>query len=237
MRYLTELHLHSSTVSPCARVDAEGVVALYTAAGYTTLVLTEHYSARVFDPLEGSWEKMAEHYLSGYRALKQAARGKMHVLFGAEMRFLNNSNDYLVYGVDEEFILSHPALYRLTFREFLPIAEEHGLLVAQAHPFRNNMTVVAPKYLSAMEIFNGHHGHDARNDLAASFAKRYGLLPLSGSDFHYPDSAISGGILTDVPITSMEQLLTVLRDREYTVRCAGPAAERDEMQDFSAKDF
>ena len=35
----------------------------------------------------------------------------------------------------------------------------------------------------------------------------------------------------------MRQLCDVLRSRSYTLRCAGPAAERDGMTDFPASEL
>ena len=64
----------------------------------------------------------------------------------------------------------------------------------------------------------GQHGpsQDSRNDIARIWAERFGLIGTSGSDFHkIVEGAFAGGILTDEPITSNEQLLEILRSGNF----------------------
>jgi hypothetical protein len=49
------------------------------------------------------------------------------------------------------------------------------------------------------------------------WAEHYDLTPTSGSDLHTEDMMISGGIETAEPITSNEQLIEVLRSRNYSI--------------------
>ena len=235
MQYLTELHAHTATVSPCADMQPEETAQRYIDAGYSTVVVTDHYCDYVIDFAGETWEEKVRHYVSGYKKMKDFAKDKLNVLLGCELRFTQNHNDYLVFGMDEEFLLAHPDLHHMKLRTFSEFAREHGLLVIQAHPFRNGMTVMPPKYLDGVEIFNGHPGHDSRNDLANQWAKRYGLIRTSGSDFHHSYSVEAGGIITDEPVTSVTQLIEILRSGNYSLRCQGPAAERDGMTDMPAK--
>ncbi len=236
MQYKTELHAHTTLVSPCADTPLEDMVARYTNAGYTTVVVTDHYCDYVIDNAGDTWEQRVEHYLSGYRAMKELARGKFNVLLGCELRFLENFNDYLVFGMDEEFLRSHPELHKMTLKSFSAFARENGLLLVQAHPFRSRMTVVKPQLLDGVEAFNGHRGHDSKNYLANELASRYGLIKTSGTDFHHPTQEPCAGILTDAPIESVSQLLKILRSGDYTLICQGPAAARDGMTDMPAKE-
>lgn len=41
--YKYDLHVHTSSVSPCAHVAAEEVVKLYQQAGYQGVVITDHF--------------------------------------------------------------------------------------------------------------------------------------------------------------------------------------------------
>ncbi len=235
MQYLTELHAHTATVSPCATMEPEQTVERYIAAGYSTIVITDHYCNYVLDPAGESWEEKLNHYTEGFRRAKAHATGRLNVLLGCELRFLQNHNDYLVFGMDEQFLLTHPELHLMKLRTFSELARENGLLVVQAHPFRNGMTVMNPKHLDGVEVFNGHPDADSRNAIADIWAKRYGLIRTSGSDFHHTHSIEAGGIITDVPVTSMGQLIEILRSGNYTIRCQGPVAERDGMTDMPAK--
>lgn len=235
MSYKTELHAHTKEVSPCADLSVQEVADRYIAAGYTTLVLTNHYCDYVIDNAGKSWEEKIAHYLSAYRTMKEYAGDRLHVLLGCELRFTENFNDYLIFGLTEEFLIENPDLHKMTLKTFSELSRKSGLLLFQAHPFRNRMTVMPPKYLDGIEVFNGHHGHDSRNQLADAYARRYGLLRSSGSDFHHISSVESAGILTDEPITRMEQLVSALKNGECELICTGPAAKLDGMTNMPAK--
>ncbi len=232
--YLTELHAHTSEVSPCAHQTAAEVAERYIAAGYSTVVVTNHYCYYVMNGAGESWDERFSHYVSGYRAMKEYAGDRLCVLLGMELRFTENDNDYLIIGFDEDFLYRYPDLHRMTLKEFAPFAREHGLLVIQAHPFRDYIRIMPVKYLDGVEVFNGHPGHHSRNRLAREYCRMYGLIPTSGSDFHDATSEESGGIMTDEPITSQKQLAEILRSGNYRLRCRGTAAKRDGMQDFDA---
>ena len=236
MKFKTELHLHSSPASPCAELTPQEIAARYISYGYSTVVLTNHYTACVNDSKGETWQERVDYFLRDFHALKEAANGKLNVLLGCEIRFPQNTNDYLVLGLTEEFLRAHPDIYTMNVRSFSAFARENGLLFIQAHPFRNDMTVVRPELLDGVEVFNGHHKHHSRNNIANAWAKQYGLIRTSGTDFHHPEQYGVGGIATDAPITSHEELISTLKSGDYTILCSGPAAERDGMQDMRADD-
>jgi hypothetical protein len=124
----------------------------------------------------------------------------------------------------------------MSLKAFSAFARENGLLLVQAHPFRNRMVMVNPRLLDGVEVFNGHNDHESKNYLANELANRYGLIKTSGSDFHHPTSDTAGGIITDTPVTSIPQLMKILRSGDYTLICSGSAAERDGMTDMPAKE-
>ncbi len=234
-QYMTELHAHSCEVSPCADLTVEEVAERYIAAGYTTLVLTNHYCDYVMDNAGRSWEDRITHYLSAYRKMRAYAEGRLHVLLGCELRFEGSENDYLILGLTEDFLIDHPELHKRSLKGFSRLARDHGLLVIWAHPFRNRMTVVDPSLLDGIETFNAHPGHDSRNPLADAFARRYHLLRTSGSDFHHLHSVEAGGILTQTPITSMEELVRVIKEGDCDLICRGPVARAEGISDMPAK--
>lgn len=235
MKYLIELHTHTSGVSPCAHHTPEEVVDLYCANGYSSLVLTNHYTGPILRKAGESWEEQADHYLSDYFRMREYAGGKLCILLGMELRFEEDGgNDYLVFGVTESFIRENPYLYTMDLKTFSPLAKENGLLIVQAHPFRNKMRIANPDYLDGYEVFNGHPNHEARNDIALEWCRRYHKIPTSGTDFHHRGSGTVGGIVTEEPILSVQQLTDVLRRRAYSLRCSGTAAERDGMTDMES---
>lgn len=213
MKYKTELHAHTSEVSRCAHICGEELVEIYEKAGYSTVVITDHMSKRTFPVVKKrKWNEYVDDYLIGYNAAKKAAQGRLNIILGMEISFYENDNDYLVYGVDEKFLRRHPNMMEMGIRKFSAVAKRSGLIVVQAHPFRDHMTVIKPGIVEGIEIFNAHPGHDSRNDIARMWAEKYGYkIRTSGSDFHEVQHGARGGIITDFEIKTNKDLLKTLR--------------------------
>lgn len=224
MSYKTELHCHSTTVSNCASAEPETIVETYLAHGYTTVVLTEHYSCHTFknkkhgDRTGHTNDERVDFFMGGVRALREAAGDRLHILQGCELRLNTDDNDYQIYGDSEDFLRANPDVMDIPVAELSRRVRAAGLLLIQAHPFRNEMRVVDQRLLDGVEVYNGAVGHDSHNDIALMWAKRYPrLIETSGSDYHrISNGLVSGGIITDEPITTNAQLLEVLRSGRYT---------------------
>lgn len=215
------MHVHTAECDICAHVAAKDIVRMYQQKGYSGLVITDHYFAMSFDWFaddltEGTHCEFIDRWLRGYReAKKEGDKIGMTVLLGAEVRLDGpNINDYLIYGIDEDFLFRAPYLNRLSsLQELISVLPENSCVV-QAHPFRDNMTVQSPDLLFGIEVNNG--GTDPfRNNLARTFAAHYGKPMLSGSDFHHADHLARGGIITDTDIRSIQDLVRVLRSGNY----------------------
>lgn len=214
--FKTELHCHSNDVSECARVDVDTIMKRYLEGGYSTLVLTNHFNESTSNRWGcKTWNEFVDKLLFGYNKLKEASNGRIEILLGMELRFTQNINDYLVYGFDERFLREHEYIYKMNPESFSALARENGFLFIQAHPFRNSMTVINPKFLDGVEVFNGHFGHDSRNEIANMWAEKFGLIKTSGTDFHYADVPTNAGILTEKKITSINELIEVLKSGKY----------------------
>lgn len=231
MKFKTDLHVHTAEASFCAKHTATEVADRYIAEGYSGLVITNHYSPYTVDHMGDAWSIDA--FLLPYRRMREHAGDRLHVLLGAELRFEGDNNDYLIYGLTEDFLYRYPDLHLLSLKKFVPLAHEHGLLVIQAHPFRDGMILRDPKLLDGVEVFNASPPQ-SRNHFALDWAKHYELIPTSGSDLHTKDHPIGGGILTDTPMETVEQLVEILRARTATLICEGPGAERDRMHTMAA---
>ena len=211
--YRFETHVHSAEVSRCGRVPAAEMVGLYKAAGYSGLCLTDHINPWTFMDLDlPTWEDKVTHFLKGYHAAKEAAGEDFTVLLGAEFHFHENNNDYLVYGLTEDILYGLGGdILDWGIAKFSPFCRENGLLLMQAHPFRNSMVVNKPDVVDGIEVMNGHPRHDSRNFIARAWAEHYGLLMSSGSDAHERGDQARGGLLTEKPITSLEELIAEIR--------------------------
>ena len=221
-RFFTELHAHTSDTSRCGEVCAKDLVALYKAAGASTVVMTDHLSPSTFEAYKGtdlSWAEKIDIFLQGYRNAKAAAGDELTVLLGMELRFdrKGDNNDYLVYGITEEFLYQNPDLFKMRLASFSKLAHKNGLLMFQAHPFRNGMHIVNPEYLDGVEIYNACVRHNSRNAIAEKWAKLHKLRGSAGSDFHRAEDVARGGILTDKKIETNADLLEVLKSGSFTV--------------------
>lgn len=241
LQFKTELHAHTSGISLCAKMNPSEVAELYIEAGYTSIVLTNHYVAYNFKS-EHSFEKSIERYLAHIYEMREYAKGRLNVLAGAEIHNFQNCNDYLIYGIDEDFLRKHENLHLMKVEEISAVVRESGALMVQAHPCRDGMTVVNPSLLDGIEVFNGtpNKTHAPRNQLADAWAKQFGLIRTSGTDFHgnvSPDyDPIMGGILTDTPITTPTQLVNTLRSGSYSLICEGRTAMLSGMKTMPAKE-
>ena len=214
--YRLELHAHSSEVSTCAHADAETVIRRYRATGYHGLVSTNHINGGTYQRMEEwPWEKRAEYFIAGYNALKKAAGEDFDVLLGCEINLRGSANDYLVFGVTEDWLLSlgDPRGWKLD--ELSGRVRSAGLMIVQAHPFRYGCVIMRDELLDGVEVFNGNAWHDSHNYMAALWARKKHLIATSGSDTHNDDSPINGGIETEERIRDNQALLHVLRTGSF----------------------
>lgn len=206
-----EMHCHTSEVSMCGRMRAREVVKAYTDAGYDGIVITDHFSPYTFRNQPSlKMSEMADYFLRGYYAAKEAAEGKIDILLGMELTFYENANDYLVYGLTEQFIRKNTNIMDMGIERFSELAHKNDMAVFQAHPFRNHMTVTNPELLDGVEAYNGNMRHDSRNDIALMWAEKFNLKMSSGSDCHQPEDVARGGIITETRLADEKALADVL---------------------------
>lgn len=216
--YLFDTHIHTEESSSCGRVPAAEVVARYKSLGYRGIVITDHMHKESIDRHGGTYKENVDCFLKGYRAAKALADENFKVILGMEIRFLENDNDYLVYGFNEEFLYSRDLAHIPTLEDFMPIAKENNLAVFQAHPFRTGMEVKAPGIVDGVEVYNGHGNHDSRNDIAYHWAEKFGFRKLSGSDFHGVTTMEPGGVYFEEDINDSKDVAKALLENRYTLK-------------------
>ena len=216
--YLFDPHTPTAEPSKCGPLPAAEVVDRYVRHGFSGLVVTDHlhpeYLSRI--DTDHDWNKVIDHYLSGYRASKQ--RGDevgFQVLLGAELRFPENDNDYLVYGIDEAWLRSNPYVCCMSAREFFQ-KFHNQVLIIHAHPYRDGNTTVFEDAIHGTEIINGNPRHDNYNDRALDLARRHPeYYRLAGSDTHQSgDEARAGVILPERPADSFAYK-TLIRQHRF----------------------
>lgn len=219
MSYRYELHAHSSEVSPCGSVKAADLSALYKSRGYQGLVMTDHYHDEFFSSLGNiPWERKADRFLEGYRSARDIASAlDFDVFLGFEIRFADSGNDFLVFGIDEDFIYRYPELYKHDLKRLHQTVKSHpDTLIIQAHPFRKGCSPrVDSGLLDGIEVYNGNPRHDSRNDLAAQLSGNHDLIEISGSDFHRIEDLGRGGIRLSKRIRTAKELIDALTTSNY----------------------
>ena len=148
--YKIETHLHTNHVSKCGHLDAAAIVKGYHEAGYRALIVTDHYNRTTFDFLgidpAGPGDKLGA-FLDGYRRVREEAeKVGIRVFRGAELRFDECDNDYLLYGWLDDLLSDPEAVFRMGIAGFAPIAKAAGALLIQAQPYRHSCTPAIARY-------------------------------------------------------------------------------------------
>lgn len=221
MLYRYETHVHTAECDKAASIGGAEIVRMYKVAGYDGLIITDHYFHVFYDWFadelaELDHRQIIARWLKGYYvAREEGEKLGFTVLPGAEVRFDGPViNDYLIYGLDEDFFYDAPLLNRLQSLQELKAVLPESACIVQAHPFRDHMTVQDPSLLFGIEVYNGKTD-PFRNELARQFAEYYGKPMTSGSDYHGPHSLAKGGITTDTKIQTPSDLVQILRSGSY----------------------
>jgi len=214
-----ETHLHVSEVSGCARLNAEEMMKIYSDAGYSTVIVTDHFVPRYFERLgDIAWEDKVTIFMSGYFKAREAGRKLgLNVLFGIEISFPEMPNDYLMYGVTREFLNAHPNFCLKTVKEATDIARENGILVMQAHPLRDGHCIPTPEYVDGLEVFNSNPRHDDMNDKVVELANQHGLYKSAGSDAHRNEDAAHSGMMSENEINTMDDFIKLIKSGKAEV--------------------
>ena len=221
--YKYELHAHTKECDRGSQLSGGELVRLYKDKGYDGIVITDHYIERFYtrwfpDDVKGlTHDQQVQRWLRGFYAAKEEGdKLDFAVLPGAEVRFDGHPNDYLIYGLSEDFFYTVPRLNGLKNLNELLMLLPQDVCVVQAHPFRDGMEVASPEGLFALEVFNG--GTERfRNEMAREFALHYEMSMTSGSDIHGISRLAKGGIETEIRIRTPEDLIKVLRSGAYSL--------------------
>lgn len=183
--YKIELHAHTTPASRCSEITPKEMVETYKNLGYDALTVTNHFT--VSENL--SKADYIDRFLSNfYETKKHGETLGLKVYLGAEIRFTENSNDYLIYGVNKTMLEEIYDFLTGGVENFRNNYLMKDSVFIQAHPMRNGMEKIAPELLDGIEVFNMHPGHNSRVGLAALYAKKYNYsIITAGSDYHHPN--------------------------------------------------
>lgn len=214
LMFKTETHLHVAEVSNCSKVKAAEMVKLYMEAGYKTLFVTDHLSPAYLGSLgDISWADKVTVFLSGYfKASAVSSKYGVNVIFGAEISLKDCPNHYLAYGITREFLNAHPNICEMTPEELFLATRGSGILLVQAHPYRDGRSYPTPDCVDGIEIYNSNPRHQDYYDRCEELAREHGLYVTGGSDAHRLDDYGLGGIMTECEIKSAEDLIDAVKN-------------------------
>ena len=217
--YLTELHLHTKESSACSNIPAKEMIEAYKKKGYSTIVVTDHCSKGKMKRLGNiSWKQKMDYVFNGFDIAKEYGEDLgLNILLGVEITLHQINSDYLVYGIDKDFLYNNEKIYEYSLPELYNLCHQNNCILVQAHPFRDNIELAPLEYVDGVEIFNGCHDEVSRNEKAEEYGVSTNKILTSGSDFHNLEDLARGGIVTQEEIKDINQLVKVLKNREYKV--------------------
>jgi hypothetical protein len=197
--YKYETHLHTKTGSACATVSGAEQAIEYKKAGYSGIFITDHFfRGNSCIPKAMPWDERIELFCRGYEEAKRVGdKIGLQVFFGWEETF--EGQDFLVYGLNKQWLLSHPETEHWTIQEQFNAVSKAGGLVIHAHPFRNRPYIpkirLFPKWVHGVEVYNACN-YEEENKEAFYYAKKYNLPMTAGADSHHHE-IIKSGIAVD----------------------------------------
>ncbi len=211
-----ETHLHTSPVSACARASVREVLECYRELEYDGVFITNHFlDGNINIDRDLPYEEKINFYFSDYEEGVRLGREiGIKVFLGVEMSY--GGTDFLVYGLDKEWFLSHPQIMQMKQREKLAFLMENGGYVVQAHPFREASYIdhirLYPQNVHAIEVINANRTQ-TENYMARAYAEAYGLAQTAGTDNHQGRAQSEfAGVATREPIESELDYINMVKN-------------------------
>lgn len=218
--FKTELHAHTKPASGCSEIYPEELVENYARLGYSGVVISNHFYSGM--RYYGDKEKCLNAYLADFdKAVQMGNELGIHVILGCEIRFAENINDYLLFGIDREFLKEAYAYLDKDLAVFAKDFRREGRVLLQAHPFRSGMALADPNSIDGIETFNVHPGHNSRIAVAARYAREHNFIVSAGTDYHHHGHEGLAGILTKTELKTSQDIAQVLRSRDYLLDVGG----------------
>ncbi len=182
-KYKIELHSHTSPASTCAQVKPRELVEVYKKCGYDAVVIANHF---LYNYAGRTKEECVAAIMDNYKEAEEYGRKVgLKVYLGAEIRFTENINDYLVFGVNKEML---EEIYDRLPQGVEKFRNEYKMphsVFVQAHPLRDKMEQISPALLDGIELFNMHPGQNPKLPLAVKYQRENNIkIITAGSDFH-----------------------------------------------------
>jgi len=217
-----EMHIHTCPCSGGGSDIRDHIDALIMKR-YSGMVVTNHFF-RGDNRIDRSlpWKEFVDAYRQDYLyGLEYAQEKDFDLLFGLE-EHVGNGQEILIYGITPEVIEAHPELKMASAEKYAEVIHAEGGLVYQAHPYRARSYVSSPFPLNCLDMLDGIEVYNAGNEpewneQARMLANKFDLACIGGSDAHAIQTAGLSGIATKERIRNNDDLIRVLKSKDYTV--------------------
>lgn len=223
--YLYDTHVHTNGSSACGQLTPAETVKLFHEAGYTGIVITEHFvGGNTCIDRSLPWNEWVEAFCKSYeKAKEEGDKVGLQVFFGWESGY--QGTEFLIYGLDKQWLLDHPEIRDCSIERQYELVHGDGGIVIHAHPFRKEAYIkeirLFPHHVDAVEGINASHSSVAGkshkkpqwNDQAMAYAREHGLPVTSGSDQHTP-VLIGGGMIFSRRMASIHDLMAAIMNGE-----------------------
>ncbi len=220
-KFKTELHTHTSPISNCSHVTPKELVDIYADLGVHAVVISNHYNQ--FSTFEQYGRCITpEQFLQDYYdACDEGKKRGVNVILAIEVRFTENINDYLVYGIEPSDVEKFASYFDKGIETFYRECKTKRNLILQAHPFRKEMVLAPLDSIDGIESINLHADHNGAVGLAAKYARDNKLIVSGGSDFHKVHHAAACLMRSkELPRDSFD-IADILRSRDYFFDVSG----------------
>ena len=217
--YKYETHMHTAETSACASASGKEQADRYKELGYDGIIITDHFlNGNCHEAIKktADWAEKIDLFMAGYEAAKEEGdKIGLKVFFGFE--YCYEGADILTYGLDRQWLLTHPEIEWLDFFSFSRLAHSSGAALIHAHPFREAGYLreirLVPQWIDGVEVFNCGNADDAYNDRADRFADWYGFVKTGGTDNHHLWVNRFSGIYMERPLESINDYINAIKQK------------------------
>lgn len=221
--YKYQMHIHTTPCSQCGRMTPEELCSALAKYGYQGGVITNHFyhgNSGIDRSESTSWQEFVSAYEQNYlECKKEAEKYGLDIIFSIE-ESVKPGTEILCYGVTPKILYDNPQLIKGEMDEWIRVMRENGVVIIQAHPFREAFYIPEPgplpvDLIDGIEVVNFGHCPEM-NQKAQEMAEQYPhLIKTSSADAHACEKIPYGGILTSKRITNERELAELLRSGEY----------------------
>lgn len=214
--FCLETHLHTADSSACGCVNARDMVRMYKKAGYDGVIVTDHFlTGNTCVSRELPWKKQVERFFQGFEeAYDEGQKIGLRVFEGLE--YSNFGTDFIVLGLDRQWICDNQEMIYMTPDEFLPMFKNAGATIIQAHPYREADYIRTvrpyPHLVDAIEVVNLGNRDDEWNKKAYKLAQMMDKPMTGGSDCHrFGNDYFGAGIRIDHEPKDLAELCEIIK--------------------------